>query len=171
MKPFDTAWSVLKNFVIEPEKAAGYFNRKTGKVNINLANPYFELLDDPSNNAERFAEELVVPIAEHEHTHALIDEELKEAIRNRVLPQDRYITAHEIGANALGGAQSLHTSPYRAQAEADMATRFHPKVMGHYPEGVFPFSGMGHTGSFQPKPIISEDLPYEFPERYPEMIE
>ena len=167
MKPFDTAWLVLKNFVLEPEKAAGYFNRKTGKVNLNLANPFFHLRGDPSNDAEGFAEELVIPVTEHEYTHALIDEELKEAIRDRVLPQDRYITAHEIGANALGGAQSLHASPYRANAEADMATRFHPKVMSRYPEGTFPFFGMGNTGSFQPKPIVSDDLPYEFPERYP----
>ena len=139
VKPFDTAWSVLKNFVLEPKKEAGYFNRKTGKVNINLANPYFKLLDDPSNNAEKFAEELVVPITEHEYAHAMIDEDLKEAMRNRVLPQDRYITAHEIGANALGGAQSLHASPYRAP-RLIWPRDFTPQVMGRYLKVFFHFS-------------------------------
>lgn len=167
MKPFDTAWLVLKNFVFEPGKAAGYFNRKTGEVNFNLANPLFHLRHDPSNDAEGFAEELVVPVAEHEHTHALIDEELADAVNQGVLPRDRFRTAHEIGAIALS---QQATDPFQATSDASSETRNHPRVVRDWPRDskITPFVGIDGKGSFQPKPIVSEDLPYEFPERYPE---
>ena len=169
MKPFDAAWLVLKNFVFEPGKGVGYFDPETGETKLNLSHPYWSAFhtdsDDGPSNIDAYAESRLNPVLEHEETHRLIDGELKDAVKEGILPRDRYRSAHEIGAYAL--SQSRFGDPYQATRHASKLTGGHRNVKQHFPEGTTPYAGVDGTGSFQPKPIVSDDLPYDFPERYP----
>ena len=172
MKPFDAAWLVLKNFVFEPGKGVGYFDPETGETKLNLSHPYWSAFhprsDDGPGNIDAYTEDRVNPVFEHEETHRLIDDELKDAVREGILPRDRYRSAHEIGAYAL--SQSRFGDPYQATRHASKLTGGHHNVKRHFPEGTTPYAGVDETGSFQPKPIVSDALPYTFPERYPGQV-
>tara|TARA_R100001510_G_C7606100_1_gene171189 strand:- start:308 stop:850 length:543 start_codon:yes stop_codon:yes gene_type:complete len=180
VKPFDTAWSVLKNFVLTPGKAAGFFNpsqqfnRHKG-VSVNLAHPQYQrMMDDGSpRDINAYAREVMNPVFDHEFTHSMAHRDLSDWLDEYHFhsPEGKarrkqFLPAHEIAAFAMSQPA---TDPYQATRQASSDTQSHSDVMRVL--GAPPFVGVDGTGSYQPKPIVSEDLPYEFPERYPEAME
>lgn len=173
MTPMDKAWVVLKNFVLKPKKkSAGFYDHSDKSANVNLAHPsmsrFAQFVEGPhgyDEGVQEFAEHVVGPVLEHEMTHKLIYDDLNNAVNQGVLPRDRFRTAHEISAIAMSQQAA---DPFQATRDASSETRNHPRVVRDWPRDskMTPFVGVDEKGSFQPKPIISEDLPYTYPERY-----
>jgi len=172
MTPMDKAWLLLKNFVLKPGKAAGYYDHSDKSANVNLAHPaisrFAQFIEGPhayDEGVQEFAEGVVAPALEHEMTHKLIYDDLVDAVNQGVLPRDRFRTAHEIGAITMSQQAA---DPFQATRDASSETRNHPRVVRDWPRDskMTPFVGVDEKGSFQPKPVISEDLPYTYPERY-----
>ena len=173
MTPMDKAWVVLKNFVLKPKKkSAGFYDHSDKSANVNLAHPsmsrFAQFVEGPhgyDEGVQEFAEHVVGPVLEHEMTHKLIYDDLNNAVNQGVLPRDRFRTAHEIGAIAMSQQAA---DPFQATRDASSETRNHPRVVRDWPRDskMTPFVGVDEKSSFQPKPIVSEDLPYTYPERY-----
>jgi hypothetical protein len=175
MTPMDKAWLVLKNFVLEPGKAPGFFNpsqqfyRHKG-VSVNLAHPQYQrMMDDGSpRDINAYAREVMNPVFDHEFTHGMAHRDLSDWLHEHHFhsPEGKarrkqFIPAHEIAAFAMS---QLATDPYQATRQASSDTQHHNDLKGMFDAP--PFVGVDGTGSFQPKPIVSEDLPYTYPERY-----
>ena len=138
MNPFDTAWSLLKDFTIQPNRSAeGWWNPNTDWAGVNL--PRFTIgehqpeqpteswrgripdsaeLTDTDETRRKIAETLL-----HEYGHRAIDSELQAAVERGELPPENLALAHEIGAYNLqfpGG--------WDADRQALQRVLYHPRL-------------------------------------------
>jgi hypothetical protein len=114
-----TWYDILKtNFVFKPDDPeGGHYDRTTGEVEINLANP--EFAESMGISEEDFIRNLTGTLME-EYTHAAIDPEITEVFTEYIKDDANYDKTaeelaqyghlmHEIGANAGRGYSPLGT--------------------------------------------------------------
>ena len=167
----DIAMQLLKeqratnNFTLEPDNPIqGSYTGTTGydksgefgqdprhdqQVKFNMAHPAYTIYGDSDASFNSFIENKLEPNWTHENTHAAIDDELIQAVDDKVLPSKNYKSAHEVGAVAL--SQDRFGSQHDADRNADSETKHHPSTR-EWDAKDAPFK----DGRWTPKPRIVE---------------
>jgi hypothetical protein len=147
-EPMDIAMRLLKeqratnDFTLEPDNPLqGHYTGTIGydesgelvqdprhkqQVKFNMAHPAYTIYGDSDDSFNSFIENKLEPNWTHENVHAAIDDELIQAVDDKVLPSKNYPSAHEVGAVAL--SQDRFGSQYDADRNANSETKHHPST-------------------------------------------
>ena len=178
-EPMDIALRLLKNFVLEPDNPEqAYFQSsmgyhpETGKVGyvpntevdplndvrINLASPKQFMLRDRDGNPvddgagfDQFVQRVGKDLL-HEHTHAAIDREIRQAYLDKILPSENVFSAHEVGAIAAQNPGEGFANQRGADRVSESETKHHPTTRDWRAEQS-PFA----DGRWSPQPAYSSN--------------
>ena len=177
-EPMDIAMRLLKNFVLDPDHPErAYFRSSMGylpdgkvgyvpntevdhlnDVKINLAHPGNWVHRDRDGNHvdygfgfDQFVQRLNKDML-HEHTHAAIDGEIRQAYKDKILPSENVFSAHEVGAIAAQNPGEEFANQRGADRVSENETQHHPSTRDWRAEQS-PFA----DGRWSPQPAYSSN--------------